>query len=184
MLIRECRLLRIGITGVPGTGKTALAAQIAKKLQLPLIKDQARQVAEVLGVNLKTLRSGNQETLEFQKAVLMSQLAAEEMYGTFVTDTTTIDYLAYWRLLGGENDGKNEIYRKWCLEKANYSLLVYLPSACSDESSARLEKEIMLTLEEAKKPFIMACGSLEDRLNFVLSAITRSKGGEQRCGSV
>ncbi|HHW42532.1 MAG TPA: AAA family ATPase [Desulfotomaculum sp.] len=41
--------MRIAITGTHGTGKTTLATELARKLGLPLITEQARRVAVNIG---------------------------------------------------------------------------------------------------------------------------------------
>jgi len=170
--------LRIGITGAPGSGKTALAVQLSKRLGIPLIRDQAHQAAKVAGIDLGIVQNRRQEALEFQKAVLISQLALEDIYKSFVTDTTTIGCLAHWRMLDGNRNRADKIYRKWCLEKTDYNQLIYLPPGLELNSFVyKLDREITCVLQEMEKPFIMACGTLEDRLDIVLSVL-KNQGKE------
>lgn len=121
--------MRIGITGAHGTGKTTLAKAISQKLNLPLISEQARIVANQLGIKSsdELLRDKNLAR-EFQVTVLLAQIGMEDAFPDgFVSDRTALDCLAYWRLYGLCEEGEvGRTYVNQCLTRA-YDILIYVP---------------------------------------------------------
>src|SRR5687767_4925282 len=119
---------RIAIVGSFSTGKTTLAEALARKLELPLLPEVAREIVE-LGFKLDKDATPETEALIFLRQY-NNELAADE----FVGDRSLIDVMAYagWVL-------ENQPYRKEMLlweecEKlaerrlrTNYSHVYYLP---------------------------------------------------------
>ena len=93
--------LRIGIVGAQSTGKTTLAELLAKDLNLPLIKEQARVVAQELGVDNVDKLLDRADLIAFQSAIFKQQMSMEIAHintGTgFVSDRTILDNLVYWK---------------------------------------------------------------------------------------
>ena len=119
---------RIAIVGSFSTGKTTLAEALARKLELPLLPEVAREIVE-LGFKLDKDATPETEALIFMRQY-NNELGADE----FVGDRSLIDVMAYagWVL-------DNQPYRKEMLlweecEKlaerrlrTNYSHVYYLP---------------------------------------------------------
>jgi nicotinamide riboside kinase len=119
---------RIAIVGSFSTGKTTLAEALARRLDLPLLPEVAREIVE-LGFKLDKDATPETEALIFLRQY-NNELAADE----FVGDRSLIDVMAYagWVL-------DNQPYRKEMLlweecEKlaerrlrTNYSHVYYLP---------------------------------------------------------
>lgn len=175
--------MRIGVTGVPGSGKTALAARLASLLDLPLIKSQAREVGRVLGVDPFANRTDTAGMIEFQKAVITSQIALEDDYGCFVTDSTTVDCLAHWEvccapaLRGSQAD---RLYRKVCLENAKkYDALLYLvPPACGADLD--LDRAIRKILSENCLPYrTLGRSDITGQVKALLSWLKKQGAGKQ-----
>lgn len=174
--------LRIGITGTHSTGKTELANALSKKLSLPLIKEQVRDVAKKYGIkNITTVIKDRNLAREFQVAVMLSQLKHEKTsLGDFISDITLLDCLAYWILYSMEDDSLNQKYREICLT-CRYDLVIYVPpehvlvdDGFRDTSEiARLKVDLIIRdlLQVAELPFIICRGSLENKIKLALKGI-------------
>ena len=154
--------MRIGITGAHGVGKTMLARELSRRLNLPLIEEQARVVAKIMGVrNCNELLKINDLARDFQVAVLMSQAAMEEIFSRgFVSDRTTLDCLAYWRLYGLKESG---VYAGKCLSR-EYDLLVYVPRR---EEFGELDGIIAGILRNVPAPVVEVSGPPEGALKTI-----------------
>lgn len=138
--------MRIGITGVPGTGKTELAAALAGHFKLPLIALKIDRLARSLGINLSRLSRDKNLAREFQTAALLEQIKAEDACSEgFVTDRTGIDYLTHWEYYGLINSVASQTYREQCLSR-KYDVLVYISYHGSDETLNMLDARIVVTL--------------------------------------
>lgn len=83
--------LRIAIVGSFSTGKTTLAEALARRLELPLLPEAAREVA-ALGFKLDKEATPEIEALIFLKHY-NNELATDE----FVVDRSMLDIMAYAR---------------------------------------------------------------------------------------
>ena len=120
--------LRIAIVGSFSTGKTTTAEILARRLNLPLLPEVAREVVE-LGFKLDKDATPETETLIFLRQY-NNELATPE----FVGDRSLIDVMAYagWVL---DNQTRTKEFYLWdeCVQLAerrlrtSYSHVFYLP---------------------------------------------------------
>lgn len=96
--------LRIAFIGAHGTGKTTLAAEIAKELDLPLIAEGVREKIKTYEKNEIYLKKyANRDigtaylafTL-FQHEILTERIFDETVNKSFVSDRSVIDNFAYY----------------------------------------------------------------------------------------
>ena len=126
--MRRVQERRIAIVGSFSTGKTTLAELLARRLDLPLLPEVAREVVE-LGFKLDKDATPETETLIFMRQY-NNELGADE----FVGDRSLIDVMAYagWVL---DNQPRRKEFALWeeCEQLAerrlrtNYSHVFYLP---------------------------------------------------------
>jgi len=172
--------LRIALTGSHGAGKTTLARALAEKLDKTLIADRARSAALETGVNhVRELREDRQKAMLFQYAVLVRQLAEEARRPLtgFVSDRSTLDFLAYWQAYGLP---ENPAYEKVCLNN-RYDLLVYVPAEFPPEEDGfrdpdpafqrEVDRRIRELLPLVPWPVVRVSGTLEKRAAAVLTRL-------------
>jgi AAA domain len=119
---------RIAIVGSFSTGKTTLAEELARKLDLPLLPEVAREVVE-LGFKLD-----KDATPETEALIFLKQFNNELSEPEFVGDRSLIDSLAYagW-VLDNQEPRKEMALRHECERLAerrlrtSYSHVFYLP---------------------------------------------------------
>jgi nicotinamide riboside kinase len=120
--------LRIAIVGSFSTGKTTLAEALARRLDLPLLPETAREVVE-LGFKLD-----KDATPETEALIFLKQYNNEISQREFVGDRSLVDVMAYagWVL---DNQPRSREIALWeeCEKLAerrlrvNYSHVFYLP---------------------------------------------------------
>ncbi len=176
--------LRIAIVGSFSTGKTTLAEILARRLELPLLPEVAREVVE-LGFKLDKDATPEVETLIFLK-----QYNNELSIPEFVGDRSLIDALAYagWIL-------DNQPYRKemalWeeCERLAerrlrtSYSHVFYLPiefpivldGLRPDDPAFQkdIDERILRLLRTHDIEYHTVKGSVEERLEQIETVLTR-----------
>lgn len=91
---------RIAIVGAQGTGKTTLAEALAKEVGLPLIREGARELSELMEVQSPD-QLGPILAQFLQQAILTRQIVLENYFGDFISDRSTVDCYAYWQKLFG-----------------------------------------------------------------------------------
>lgn len=119
---------RIAIVGSFSTGKTTLAGVLARSLDVPLLPEVAREVAE-MGFKLDKDATPETEALIFLKQY-NNELATQE----FVGDRSILDVMAYARWVL-DNQPRTKEIALWeeCERlaerrlRANYSHVYYLP---------------------------------------------------------
>lgn len=80
--------MKIAIIGSQSVGKSTLAGELSKRLNLPLITELARRW------NIEKV--AQTELIHIQKELLKLQIQEENHNGQFISDRSTIDNLAYW----------------------------------------------------------------------------------------
>lgn len=82
--------MKIALIGTHGTGKTTLAKEISKRLNIPYIPETAVEVNEMLGLPLYP-----NSTAETQFVIFINQLMKEYTYDEGVFDRCLLDNIAY-----------------------------------------------------------------------------------------
>lgn len=167
---------RIAIVGSFSTGKTTLGNELARKLDLPLLPEVARQVVE-LGFKLDKDATPETETLIF-----LRQWHAEMTHPEFVGDRSLIDVIAYAGWVLEHQEFRKEHYL-WeaCLDiaqanlRTQYSHVFYLPIEFpivldglrpdDPEFQADIDSRMKKILESYAVAHTELTGTVEDRLN-------------------
>lgn len=167
---------RIVIVGSFSTGKTTLAEALARKLDVPLLPEAAREVVE-LGFKLD-----KDATPETEALIFLKQFNNEISYPEFVGDRSLIDTMAYagWVL---ENQPRRKEMALWeeCERLAerrlrtNYSHVFYLPiefpiipdglRPMDPEFQKEIDERIQMLLETHGVRHENVTGSVEERLS-------------------
>ena len=167
--------LRIAIVGSFSTGKTTTAEILARRIDLPLLPEVAREVVE-LGFKLDKDASPETETLIFLRQY-NNELSTPE----FVGDRSLIDVMAYagWVL---DNRPRTKEFYLWdeCIKLAerrlrtSYSHVFYLPiefpivfdGLRPDDPAfqAEIDERILGLLRGNDIEFETVTGSVEERI--------------------
>lgn len=168
--------MKIAITGAQGVGKSTLASAISEQLNLPLITEGARKY-EIPDTYCDQL-------LTVQKSILNDQIKLEkdytDIYGSFVSDRSTIDNMAYWlnNCLGhSANNDADYIYKCRC-NLQTYTHIFYVPIEIElvDDGFRNLDKryqkliddKIIQILNRYSVKYYTITGTLEDRVQKIL----------------
>lgn len=124
-------LIRIGVTGSHGTGKTTLCKILADTLKIPYIEEQARISFEVLNMqDLDIARLDNDKFSNFQQDVIRRQINEEYKHGNnFISDRTTLCNYAYYKVNTKDAPKIKNGYRSIALNNfsCGYDLVIYIP---------------------------------------------------------
>ena len=122
------KILKIGVCGAHGTGKTTLANSICKSFGIPIITNLMRSFWQEHGVIDFEKLPKDVRTI-FQKESLLRQIKAEDDSELgFITDRTALDQLGYTKLSSNMQGVEFKLYEQLCKERLqNYSHLIYLP---------------------------------------------------------
>ncbi len=173
---------RIAIVGSFSTGKTTLAERLARRLDLPLLPEAAREVVE-LGFKLDKDATPETETLIFLKQY-NNELSTDE----FVSDRSLIDTMAYagWVL---ENRAPTKEMALWeeCERLAerrlrtSYSHVFYLPiefpivldGLRPDDPvfQKEIDERILRLLDSHSISYETITGSVEERMEAILERL-------------
>lgn len=125
---KPTKILKIGICGAHGTGKTTLAKEVHALFGTPIITNLMRSFWQENGVDDFEKLPKDIRTI-FQKESLLKQIEAEESYITgFITDRTVLDQIAYTKMSSNMIGVEFEIYEQLCKERLkSYTHLIYLP---------------------------------------------------------
>lgn len=119
---------RIGITGSAGTGKTSLAEELSRVLDLPVRREAMRERL-VAGFDPHALpRDGHRRMIAGDADDLALDLAREDE--GLITDRTPLDMAAFWLTNGfGVDDpaGTEALLARAVCAMADYDLVVLLP---------------------------------------------------------
>src|SRR3712207_2695870 len=166
---------RIAIVGSFSTGKTTLAELLARRLDLPLLPEVAREIVE-LGFKLDKDATPETEALIFLRQY-NNELATDE----FVGDRSLIDVMAYagWVL---DNQPRTKEHYLWdeCVRLAerrlrrSYSHVFYLPIEFpivldglrpdDPEFQKDIDDRVLSLLRANDLDYITLTGSVDERL--------------------
>lgn len=139
--------MKIALCGSHGSGKTTLAELLSKKIQAyPL----TQSVTTLSAISMGFCRPSEIplcKMKEFQWVALFRQHALEDMYSSFVTHRSPIDYLAYFmfQVPGAHRESKE--YASACLSRLkSYDAVFILPvtSRGEDDGKRHLGNEDLL----------------------------------------
>ena len=167
---------RIAIVGSFSTGKTTLAEELARRLELPLLPEVAREIA-ALGFKLD-----KDATPETEALIFLKQFNNELEEAEFVGDRSLIDVMSYagW-VFENQSHRKEMLLWEECVRLAerrlrtNYSHVFYLPiefpivldGLRPDDPAFQKEIDgrVIGLLESHGVAFSTLTGSVEDRLS-------------------
>jgi len=127
--------VKIGIIGSQGVGKTTLAATMAEELDIYFIEEQIREVVKrynPLGYKTPDDLVGSMwyphMMLDIYEQQLEKELSAKD---GFVSDRTTLDYYAYYKVLNCDSSVVTDLFEKAFLRhyKNHYDLVIFVPIA-------------------------------------------------------
>ncbi len=172
---------RIAIVGSFSTGKTTLAEATATRLDLPILRDVAREIS---GLGFKLDQNA---TVETETLIFLRQYVNELTHPEFVGDYSIIHVLAYagWVL---ENQERRKEFALWdaCLEIAqqhssNYSQVFYLPiefgivpdglRPLDTDFQKDIDERIVGVLDAYDVKHSTLTGSVEERLDALLFSL-------------
>jgi len=166
---------RIAIVGSFSTGKTTLAEELARRLDLPLLPEVAREIA-ALGFKLD-----KDATPETEALIFLRQFNNELEEPEFVGDRSLIDVMSYagW-VLDNQPDRKEKLLWQECERLAerrfrtNYSHVFYLPiefpivldGLRPDDPAFQkdIDRRVLNILTSHDLKYASLTGSVEDRL--------------------
>ena len=122
--------MRIGIIGAAGTGKTSLAKNLAAHLGSTYVPDHVLTVLREMGRDSWRGVSDVKQRKKVREDALRRKISAENEHASFVSDKTTVDYLAYWLQNQSEHEDAptNTRFVAECrAAAARYDVLVCLP---------------------------------------------------------
>jgi nicotinamide riboside kinase len=172
------KILKIGICGSHGTGKTTLAKEVHNLFGTPIITNLMRSFWVENGVADFEKLPKDIRTI-FQKESLLKQIEAEESYvDGFITDRTVLDQIAYTKMSSNMIGVEFEIYEQLCKERLkSYTHLIYLPIEFESEQEALRADiktrgecaEIMKTYLDKWMPgqYFVISGDFEERVKQV-----------------
>jgi len=121
--------MRIGIVGAAGTGKTTLAKGLSVHLGVPLVPDTIQAVLRDRGRDSwRGVDPGDRRRI--REEALRRKIAAEADLEAFVSDRTSVDYLAYWLQNQSESEERhvNQAFLDLCRDNAaRFDVFVHLP---------------------------------------------------------
>jgi adenylate kinase family enzyme len=176
-------MLKIGICGAHGTGKTTLAREIAEIYNLPIISQLMRNFWQEYGVmDFEKLPKDVRTT--FQKESLLRQIDAEDSTDDFVTDRTVLDQIAYTTMSSNMTGVDLAIYEQLCRERLErYTHLIYLPIEFDVEAEflradINSRDELAVIMKDYldkwfKGRFIEITGTLEERKTKLKEILTK-----------
>lgn len=86
--------MKIAVSGAHGTGKTTLVEWISTNYNLPVIGERARDLLETK-FSFQSVEDDLETFMQFQSAILNTQIGLEDEYESFVVDRPLIDSFVY-----------------------------------------------------------------------------------------
>lgn len=133
--MRGDKNMRIGLIGSAGTGRTTVALEVSKALELPFLGSHSitAKILDSEGYNYDP----NIPVEHFlalpqrQQKLIQDRMVEEKKLGSFITDRTTLDHFAYALLVVHTySDEQIEMFRKMCQDHMkSYTHLFYFKRA-------------------------------------------------------
>jgi len=179
-------MLKIGLCGAHGTGKTTLLQELKKYLEVPELSRTMRDMWGQFGIaDFEKLPADVRST--FQRYAILRQIEREDAATEgFITDRTVIDNLGYTKLSTDMTESELGLYEALVKERvSHYTHFVYLPIEFdaeneflrADVSTRHQFAEIAEGyLSQWLKPhqYLIARGSLEERVKQVLEYLGKA----------
>ncbi|MCL4400867.1 ATP-binding protein [Candidatus Parvarchaeota archaeon] len=120
--------MKIGIAGGQGIGKTTLAIQLSRYLNISLIPDIAKEMATINKYDLTNINE--KEFINFQEKAIKSKILTEKHHKAFISDTTILDYLSVTTLYSKNISKDHFVHLMQLVKKAsyNYDVIIVIPS--------------------------------------------------------
>lgn len=176
---------RIAIVGSFSTGKTTLAEELARHLDLPLLPETAREVVD-LGFKLD-----KDATPETEALIFLKQYNNELSNSDFVGDRSLVDVMAYagWVL---DNQPRSKETALWdeCVKlaerrmRSNYTHVFYLPIEFpivldglrpdDPDFQAEIDERVIRILKSHDIEYDTLTGSVENRMEQISKILSGS----------
>lgn len=88
-------MIRVGLCGAQGTGKTTLASALATQLGIPFIKTDVAQIIRDAGYHSCREGMSTHERLDLQEVILNGLVASYPKSSAFICDRTPFDVMMY-----------------------------------------------------------------------------------------
>lgn len=184
--------MRISMTGASCTGKTTLAEKLAEELDYPLIQEVARTIIRERGIiSASELVNNPREAQAVQYKILLRQhLDENRCGGTFVSDRTYLDFIAYWRaydIISEAGVDATTLFNSTCrmFTREMNDLIVYCPIEwdAEDDGFRLTNEELRHIVDDTIRrevamlsvPVVRVKGAVGDRLSQVLEKVTELK---------
>lgn len=171
-------MLKVGLCGAHGTGKTTLLEIIAKEYSLTPVKRTMRDMWERFGISDFEKMPTDVRTM-FQKYSVLNQIQQEDKTNSdFITDRTVVDNLGYSYLSSNMSGADLQMFEQLVKERfRNYTHFIYFPVEFAAEneylranidSRERLDGIFRDFLEKNfKNSYLSVTGSVEERMKQV-----------------
>lgn len=184
--------MKIAISGAHGVGKTTLAKSLAVELNLPLIDEVARSVAEENGFKTTAdIRDAIPLTRTFfQYSVFYRQIMKERYsYHEYISDRSIFDCVAYCILYDLHHDFISFLRAEAIKHSSDYDFIVYCPipdgkisadgfRLTDKESQKFIDDSLRILLAFAKCP-VLALGKSRDLWEEEVLEYIRGKKSER-----
>jgi len=152
--------LKIAFCGVPGSGKTALAREVANRLSLPLIYQGTKELRATVGDVGKMppfWRMNEVQRIMYQLNLIQYRRETEQKYAEFVADGCAVDMQVWYRMAAWlvPLDQKNMTTAGLAGMVANYDFIFYLPYYQAPDYTTSDEKEAVDPFNLLTADFIM-----------------------------
>lgn len=159
---------KIGLCGVPTSGKTVLARAVAREFNLPLIHTGRKERLELAGGahRLPALPKMNEfQRMQWQMNFIQYRTNKETELAEFVADATALDMIVWYRMCSWLIPFDQKVPTEDLLYKLakNYDYIFYLPFY--PENVAQMTKEVI-----EKNPFFVDPFNLETA-DYVLKGV-------------
>lgn len=174
--------MKIALVGTSGSGKTALATELHRKLELPLIPESIRTASKILG--LEGVRELDRDTrIMLQTLALNHQIIMESLHAKsgFITDRSRYEYEIHFKVFFGRKTPACDAYLNMSRNSAiQYDHIFYVPPFSrdlEDDSFRFIDNNFLKVEKEIEKYFYkldtykLKCLSLQNRVQEIMDKI-------------